>query len=50
MVFDALREGLLEKEEAKETLHQLVSKGFRIKLKLLLRILREVEGFTRRSR
>jgi len=46
VIVKALREGLLDKREAKEATLQLISKGFRIEPKLLARILREIESFT----
>jgi len=46
----ALREEALNKDEAKEALLQLISKGFRIEPKLLARILKEIESFIQRHK
>lgn len=45
IVLFALREGMLDKGEAKEIMLQLVEKGFRVDPKLLARIFREIEAF-----
>jgi len=49
VIMEGLREGLLGKDEAKEAVLELISKGFRIEPKLLARILKEIEGFTPRD-
>ena len=43
VIMKALREELLNKAEAKEMVLELISKGFRIEPRLLVRILREIE-------
>ncbi|MBO3842459.1 MAG: DUF3368 domain-containing protein [Candidatus Brockarchaeota archaeon] len=43
IIIEALRKGLLDKNNAKETVLMLASKGFRIEPKLLARLLRDVE-------
>jgi hypothetical protein len=48
VVMKALREKLLDGDEAKEIVLALVSKGFRIEPKLLARVLREIESFVPR--
>ena len=45
VVLEALREELLDKDEAREAVLQLIDKGFRIEPRLLARVLREIEGF-----
>jgi len=50
VIMKALREELLDKAEAKETVLELVSKGFRIEPKLLARILSEIERFSKDKR
>jgi len=50
VIMKAIREEALKKDEAKEALLQLISKGFRIEPKLLARILKEIESFTQRHR
>mgnify|MGYP001066166716 CR=1 FL=1 len=49
VIMEALREGLLDKDEAKEAVLELISKGLRIEPKLLARILREIERFIPRD-
>ena len=44
VIMKALREELLNKAEAKEMVLELISKGFRIEPRLLVRILREIEA------
>ncbi|MEM3726311.1 MAG: DUF3368 domain-containing protein [Candidatus Bathyarchaeia archaeon] len=46
VIMKALREELLNKDEAKEIVLRLVSKGFRIEPKLLAKILSEIEKFS----
>jgi len=48
VIMKALREEILNKDEAKEAVLQLISKGFRIEPRLLTRILKEIEVFTAR--
>jgi len=48
VIMKALREEILNKDEAKEAVLQLISKGFRIEPKLLARILKEIESFNLR--
>ncbi|MGB9718558.1 MAG: DUF3368 domain-containing protein [Thermoproteota archaeon] len=43
IIIEALRKGLLEKNNARETVLTLAGKGFRIEPKLLARLLREIE-------
>lgn len=43
IIIEALRKGLLDKNNAKETVLMLASKGFRIEPKLLARLLRDME-------
>lgn len=43
VILEALRRGLLDKAEAKETLLSLVQKGFRVEPKFLARVLSEIE-------
>jgi predicted nucleic acid-binding protein len=43
VILKALREELLDKNEAKEAVLQLIKKGFRIEPRLLARILKEIE-------
>ena len=45
VIMKALREGLMDKNEAREAVVSLVNKGFRIEPKMLTRILREIERF-----
>jgi len=46
VIMKALREGMLSKDEARETLLQLVSRGFRVEPSLLARMLAEIDRFT----
>jgi len=46
IIMKAMKEKILNKDEAKEAVLQLISKGFRIEPKLLARTLKEIEGFT----
>lgn len=46
IIMKAMKEKMLNKDEAKEAILQLIIKGFRIEPKLLARILKEIEGFT----
>ncbi len=41
----ALREGILDRDEAKEAMLQLIEKGFRIDPRLLARMLKEIEDY-----
>jgi predicted nucleic acid-binding protein len=50
VILSALRRGLLNCAEAKETLLTLVDKGFRIEPNLLARIIREIETFKPKSK
>lgn len=45
VIMTALRRELLDKDDAKETVLTLVSKGFRIEPKLLARIIREIDKY-----
>ena len=45
LILKALREGLLNKDEAKEAVSSMINKGLRIEPKLLTRILKEIERF-----
>lgn len=45
VILKALREELLDKDEAREAVLQLIEKGFRVEPRLLARILKEIEGF-----
>lgn len=47
VIMKALREELIDKAEAKDMVVALVSKGFRIEPKLLVRMLGEIERFSR---
>jgi predicted nucleic acid-binding protein len=50
VIVEALREELLDRAEAKEIVLAVVSKGFRIEPKMLVRILREIETFVPRHK
>ncbi len=45
VIISALRTGLIDKAEAKETVLMMVSKGFRLEPNLLARLIREIEKF-----
>ena len=45
VILRALSSGLLDKAQAKETVQNLVSKGFRIEPNLLARTLKEIENY-----
>ena len=45
VILRALREGSLNKDEAKEAVSSMINRGFRIEPKLLTRILKEIENF-----
>ena len=46
VIFKALRERIIDKDEAKDTLISMINKGFRIEPKLLTRILKEIDNFS----
>jgi len=49
VILKALRERILEKNEAKDTISSMITKGFRIEPNLLTRILKEIDNFTPES-
>lgn len=46
VIYKALREGLLNRDEAKEVVSSMINKGFRIEPKLLTRILKQIDNFS----